>query len=237
MFPVFTDVVTRDQHLKWNVLVQLLQRHDEYGDGTGWLFHGTDHVQATHILASGFNSFMRDPDRAPVFWGTANVAAGFAENKAAADSPPCILAARTADVLASGNAVLDTTAADTGCWFRGHPFADEGRATRAVSGRNPPWLASLLETGCLMVENGRHVQGLKRHGIEGMPLHPDCIKARQWRMGFRGGGHVPLHPKETLSLTPATGAALFPNRWSDHVEYMREFHPEVQPDTAPVPTA
>jgi hypothetical protein len=230
MFPVFTDVVTKEQYLKWNILVRKLQSYDEYGDGKGWLFHGTDHLQATHILHSGFNSFMRDPNMAPVFWGTANIAAGFAEKKAAADSPPCILAARTADVLASGLAVADLTADDTGCSFRGYHFSDKDRAVRAASDSNPPWLTSLLNTGCIMVERGRHVKGLQRHGITTLPLHPACVTARQARLEKGDGIDIPVHQDEKLALVPASQASLFPNRWLENEAYMREFHPEQTSD-------
>lgn len=212
--------------MQWNVLVRRLQALDEYGDGKGWVFHGTDHVRAIHIVNSGFNFNLNDKDTAPVFWGTANMAAGFAETKAAADSPPCILAARTRDVLSSGIAEADSTAYETGCSFRGDPYHDRGRADRAKSDQNAPWMRSLLDTGCFMVRGGSHVPRLRKYGIESLPLHPECIEARRARIDDRGRFTIPVHPMDDMIVIAATNDDLFPNRWFDNDAYMREFHPE-----------
>jgi hypothetical protein len=219
-FPIFTDRVTRKQHLAWNLVVRRLQEHDDNGTGKGWLFHGTDHVRATHILDKGFNFEFEKGESMPVFWGTANIAAGFAEKKAEADSPPVLIAARTVDVLASGQAMVDETALDTGCESRGPAFLDPSIRHNLEISTPKDWQESYLATGCLMVRNGTRVQNLKLFGISNMPLHPDAPESRQNRIDW--DFTLKPHPRESLRLITEVNADLFPKGWNDHKNWIAE---------------
>lgn len=180
---------------------------DDLGSGEGWLFHGTDHLSSTWILSEGFRSF-REETLPNVYWGSANIAATFAEKAASSDSPPVLLAAPTRSVLASGTPCVDQNALEAFPAGRGEPFRDWERLRPADGEPVTDWRQSYLSTGCVLMRGCRPVDGIKRYDISRFALHPDAPESRARRLGT--SWLVQPHPAETLSLEVDAEAELFP---------------------------
>lgn len=168
--------LTRAQREAWDAVVaaaSALPAAD--GDGNGWLFHGTHHLAATHIIAEGFRDLHRrdlPPEQVHVFFADLRFAAAFAERNMDADSPPCLIAVRTSDVA--------------------HALRSDDR----YEGWVEDWKGNLARGGAVRTTADVPMPSIRRIGIEGfgLPLHPNALPAR----GLRHLAGKPVHPDDLV---------------------------------------
>lgn len=127
----------------WNAGLAEARRLEADADGR-WIFHGTVMDRARAIMREGFRcpSGIVPAERNHVYWGPLRMAVNFADR---GYGRPALLAARLADVLASGTP-LPMTAFDR--------QLDDGAPEL------PHWQASVAESGALRVRGGARVEGV-----------------------------------------------------------------------------
>lgn len=155
------DLLTGDQKKAWtNLLGVLSELPAENGDGQGWLFHGTDQIAATYVMNEGFRSIVNpSSDFCYGYFGDLATAQSFADKRMTADSPPAILAIRTADLLPHG---IETD-----------PNYDENAPS--------DWKAYLEVGGTIRVRGNGPIKGLLQFGIAQLLLHPSAAHDRASR--------------------------------------------------------
>lgn len=185
MFLFVPDALTADQKAAFNEAVErAAELPAETGDGTGWLFHGTDHLSSTHIVEDGLADMLRGDEPANVwfYFGSLETARFFALKRMEADSPPAIIAVRTSDLIAHG--------------LEPDPnYAMEGEEVAAN------WQEAVAH-GEPVRARGAKFASVVRFDIADLPLHPDAAERRSERLAGSLGlyGATQPHAAEVAAL-------------------------------------
>lgn len=179
--------LTEGQKAAWDAAIAAASSLEpETGDGTGWMFHGTDHLSSTYILHDGFRDRLNTaeaPERTWAYFGSIAAAVHFAEERMDADSPPALLAVKTADLIAAGISIDPN-------------YADDETVLP------PDWESHVRDGGTVRVRGGAKFPSLRRFSISEVPLHPDAFERRQDRISspMRFYGRCMPHPDEAPHL-------------------------------------